>query len=126
MHTFDKKLIQHLANKELLNAENVRTALQDQRKAHKPFFNVGPEQVGSVTFLPSPEGKSLRQLQKSRLAPHPSAKVLDIVLAEAQGFADDIDLTKTQEEVRLERQMEKKLRDDEYRASEQRKQILKS
>ena len=92
---FDKKLIQHLASKDLINPENVRSALADQRKAHKPFINVGHDQVGSVTFLPSPEGKSLKHLQKSRLAPNLSKKVLDLVLAEAQGFADDIDLTKT-------------------------------
>jgi hypothetical protein len=45
--------------------------------------------------LPSPEGKSLRHLQKTRLAPNPSAKVLETILAEAKGFADDIDLSKT-------------------------------
>jgi len=68
--------------------------------------------------LPSPEGRSLRQLQRSRLAPSPSAKVLEAILAEAKGFGDDIDLSKSKEEIRMERKMEKKLKEDEYRASE--------
>jgi len=40
MQTFDKKLIKHLVQQELLNAENVREAVSNQAKAHKPFFNL--------------------------------------------------------------------------------------
>ena len=61
VESFDKKLIKHLLRQELLNADNVKSAIEDPSKAHKPFINVQPE-VGSVTFLPSPAGRSLRHL----------------------------------------------------------------
>ena len=43
VENFDKKIIKHLLRQELLNAQNVRSALSDPRKAHKPFINVAPE-----------------------------------------------------------------------------------
>ena len=63
--------------------------------------------------MPSPEGRSLRKLPRTKQATSPSAKVLETIMAEAKIFKDKIDISKSKEEIRLERQMERNLKAEE-------------
>ena len=97
----------------------------DPKKGIKPFFVQRDKKAGSVTFLPSPSGRDIKQnLNKSKLD-LPNSKIFNEIMGYAENMKNDIDISKTVDEINMIKKMENQQADDEYMFKKTRTEALK-
>ena len=110
---FDRLVLKACLEKDLINKKAVKQAVYDLASAHKPFFNIG-SQHGSAMFAP----------EQSRFN-SPRHQVYKEILEQVKLLKDHIDVSKTKEELELEKKMERQIAADELLAVDSRKDHLK-
>jgi hypothetical protein len=133
VNSFDRKLLKKLVEEDLINKKNVREAMSNERKAARSIFNVNDDlepsasayQTSSVAFIPSPNraqnghirtvprkkshlGGSV-QKSKQTCRRSPSGQLFHELIERAKTLRDQIDTSKTADELELQKKLEKEI-----------------
>ena len=90
----------------MINIQNVKEAVLDPKKGIKSFFvQSNKVKAGSVTYLPSPSHRDKEHLNKSKLD-LPISRIFNDIMIYAEGMKEDIDVSKTLDEMNMIKKME--------------------